>query len=363
MDAIQPLDSEMDDVIRFLNKHLRPDTSWSIKEEYPLVFDSKNSGNVRIIKDAEKILAHAVSKYLLIKTPVGIFKVAAIGSVVTDPKFRNQGHSQKVLEASLEAAKTHGCDFAILWTDIYDFYRKLGFELSGSEIGMKIDSSFSYLNEEQLRIESTSNVSSEALLKVYNKHLVGTIRIPADIQSYLKIPNMKLYTAWDSKNQLRSYAALGKGADLNGYVHEWGGGVSDLLTMFQHIQRVENRTLTVISPAHSQNLIRQMETAGASVNNGFLGMIKILDTKNLFFKMKRHTRSRGYDKFVMEKRNGEYYFGNGEAIFKTSCERDIVKLLFGPQRPSDLFKFDPDTEKVLNDVLPVPMWIWGWDSI
>ena len=123
-----PLESEIKNVVGFLNKHLRPGVDWSISAEYPQVFHPANRNNLRIITDQDQVLAHAAIKYLLIKNQFGIFKVAAIGSVVTDPNYRNQGLSQKILESCLLAAERETVDFAILWTDLFDYYRKFGFE-------------------------------------------------------------------------------------------------------------------------------------------------------------------------------------------------------------------------------------------
>ena len=68
------------------------------------------------------------------KTPVGLFKVGALGSVVTSTDHRNQGLSTLTIESCLNAARQQGCEFAILWTNLYEFYRKIGFELAGSEM-------------------------------------------------------------------------------------------------------------------------------------------------------------------------------------------------------------------------------------
>ena len=121
-----PLETELASVVRFLDSHLRPEEKWSITSEYPLAFIDANRTNIRIITENEEVLAHAVMRPLLIKTPVGLFKVAAIGSVVTSTDHRNQGLSTKTLESCIEAGRASACDFAILWTNLYDFYRRMG---------------------------------------------------------------------------------------------------------------------------------------------------------------------------------------------------------------------------------------------
>ena len=130
-DLRSPRPEELTKLIEFLNVNLRPDSSWSINQEYPVALNQKNLGNIRILTEGEEILSHAVIKSLIVKTPIAIYRAAAIGNVVTHPEHRNQGFSQKILEDCLEHAKSMQSDFAILWTDLFDFYRKLNFELAG----------------------------------------------------------------------------------------------------------------------------------------------------------------------------------------------------------------------------------------
>jgi hypothetical protein len=77
-----PIESEYDRVLEFLDNRLRPHSPWSIASEYPTALSRSNLNNIRIITEAEKVLSHAVLKPLIIKSPLAIFKVGAIGSVV-----------------------------------------------------------------------------------------------------------------------------------------------------------------------------------------------------------------------------------------------------------------------------------------
>ncbi|MCB0365974.1 MAG: GNAT family N-acetyltransferase [Bdellovibrionaceae bacterium] len=357
-----PQDVELSQVFEFLDTQLRPKADWSIKQEYPTALTKENSGNIRIIKSNDKIIAHAVVHYSLTKTAAGIFKVAAIGSVVTDPEFRNQGLSRQVIESCLKTAELHGCDFAVLWTNLYDFYRKFEFELAGSEVALVIEKEFSPPNE-NLRIMETTKVAAEALLRVYSQHTVGAIRIAEDFRKYLAIPNTKLYTAWDAHNNLKAYAVEGKGVDLVGYIHEWGGSVSSLLPLLAHVRRQAKTPITIIASGRATNLSRQLVEYGALKNEGFLGMIKILNPKNLCFKLMRYARALGKEDWVFDYSEGLYYIGTSKGLFKTDSPKDVVKLVFGPLKAHEIKGFDEETTKVMEEVLPIPFWIWGWDSI
>ncbi|MCB0357116.1 MAG: GNAT family N-acetyltransferase [Bdellovibrionales bacterium] len=357
-----PQTDEYNKVIDFLNHNLRSKEGWSIVNEYPLALDNSNLHNIRIIEKDGKIVSHAVIKNLLIKTPIAIFRVAAIGSVVTSPEFRQQGYSQLIVKDCLKLAHDQGADIAILWTDIYDFYRKFGFELAGSETALIFNSP---LNSEisNLRYLQSNKVDPHALLRLYSQHSVGSLRNASDIDRYLKIPNSHLYTAWDSENQLQAYAVEGRGADLSNYLHEWGGSVSKLLALIGEIYKQKNEAITLITPSHSITLIRRAKEKGALINEGYLGMIKLVNTKNLFFKIKRFARYIGQDDFIIEFNGQDYIVGHSGHIFRTHSEKDIVQLIFGPHKASQLQSFDIETTQILEKILPIPMWIWGWDSV
>src|SRR3954471_16374926 len=83
MEGPRPLfDHELGAFVDFLSTNLRPNHGWSIAEEYPLAIQETNLNNVRVIKDEKGgFISAAVMKPLIIKSPAGLFKVAAIGSV------------------------------------------------------------------------------------------------------------------------------------------------------------------------------------------------------------------------------------------------------------------------------------------
>lgn len=357
-----PLETEFKNVVQFLDEELRANVAWSISAEYPNALSESNRGNMRIIKAGDQVLSHALLRPMIVKSPVGLLKVAGIGSVVTSSEHRNQGLSTKIIESCLVEARAQGCDFAILWTNLYDFYRKMGFELAGSEISIVIDHELN-ANENGLKFLESNKVSAEAIHRVFSKHTVTSMRTVDEIQRNLQIPNSRVYTAWDAQQQLAAYAIEGKGADLDGYIHEWGGGVAALTSLFSHIHKTQKRPVTVIIPRHSQNLLNGLREKGCEPVDGFLGMIKLLQCGNLFSKIQRYARSLGVSDFILEKQGEEYVFGVGQNVYKTSHERDIVKLLFGPQNASQIHYFAPATAATLEKVLPISMWVWGWDSV
>lgn len=365
MEGPRPLfEHELGDLVRFLSTHLRPGKQWTIAEEYPLAIHDSNLNNVRVIRDIDGgFLSAAVMKPLIIKSPVGIFKVAAIGSVVTNPEHRNKGLSRQVLEDCINSARAHGCDFAILWTDLYDFYRKLGFELAGTEISVTIPTNFKCADVPGMKFMNTNKIDPEAMLRLYSQHTTGSVRTVDEVRRLLQIPNSRVFTAWDEQNRLQAYAVEGKGADLDGYIHEWGGGVSKLLPLIRYAIQQQKRPLNLITPSHSANLIRQLVAGGGVEHSGVLGMIKLLNPPAFMTKIKKYVRAMGVEDLVLEPRDGRYYMGYKDQIFSTDTETDIVRLVFGPLKASQLSSFDKETSEVFEKLFPINMWIWGWDSV
>jgi GNAT superfamily N-acetyltransferase len=358
-----PFENELANVVRFLDSQLRPKEGWSIASEYPVAFSEANRAFIRIITESDKVVSHALIRPMIVKAPVGLIKVAALGSVVTSSEHRNQGLSTKTIDSCLEAARGSACEMAILWTNLYDFYRRMGFELAGTEVAILLDREIQPPEAPGLKIMEGAKVAADAIHRLYSQHSVTSIRSVEETRKYLQIPNSRVYTAWDAQGQLKAYAVEGKGADLGGYVHEWGGGVSALLPLFAHIRRTQKRPITIIVPGHSQNLLRAFEPFGVKHNEGLLGMIKILDHQSLFGKIQRLARAKGVSDLVMEARpDGKFYIGTGDKIFTTENETDIVKLIFGPLKASEIPALG-ETAQLLENVLPLDMWIWGWDSV
>jgi N-acetylglutamate synthase-like GNAT family acetyltransferase len=349
------MESEVGPIIGFLNKYLRTGMDWSIEAEYPQVFSKNNLENLRIIEDQGRVLAHAATKYLILKTHIGLLKVAAIGSVLTDPSFRNQGLSHEILESSLAAANANGADFAILWTDLYEFYRKMGFELAGREISLVIEENPD-VAAGPLRLMKSNMISPEAILRLYQQHPCGSIRNVEEIRKNLQIPNSRVYSAWGSDNQLLAYAVEGKGADLKGYVHEWGGGVSALLPLLSHIRKDVGQPITVIMPSYAKNLIQQLSQWRVTINEGYLGMIRPVNFNSLFAKVTKRARQLGLADFVIEKTNEGFRVGSKGDIIQLSTINEVSQLLFGPLPEGSL-------KAEYQKLFPIDLWVWGWDSV
>lgn len=357
-----PSANEWPNILEFLNHSLRNDIEWSIANEYPTALTPTNLHNIQIISDEDRIISHAVVKPLIIKSPNLIFKVGAIGSVVTNPEYRNQGYSSQVIQSCLKLCEKQQCDVSILWTGLFDFYRKFDFELSGYEYSFIINKEI-ITPQLNLRYSHDPKVAVDAILRLYNQHTVCSVRSTDELKKYLNIPNTKLYTAWDVNGKLAAYAVEGKGIDLNGYIHEWGGNTPAIMSLLNYIYNLKKHSFTFIAPKHSQGLINQLSSQVNFANEGHLGMIRIMDFAQLSTKIKRAFRAVGVLDIVLEQQGDQYIFGCGNDLYTMSTVRDMTQLIFGPVKWDEMNFIKPETRQKLAKLLPLPFWVWGWDSI
>lgn len=339
-----PTENEFARVMDFLNGQLRPESQWSIAQEYPTALSTTNLHNMRIITENERILSHAVLKPLIVKTPHLVLKVGAIGSVVTDESRRGEGLSTQILASVLDEALRQECDVAVLWTEIHDFYRRIGFELAGFEQTFFIESHLEVTGA-KLIFKSTNQVDPEAIYRLMQKHTVMTHRSLDEVRRFLQIPNSTLYTAWSLDGRLEAFAVEGKGADLRDYLHEWSGSISSLLQLFNFVLMTKQRPYTLIAPRHSQSIAQALESRGVLRVDGHLGMIKALNRPSLLNKV--------------QKAMGAY--GGLPTEVNQLSDLDFVRFLFGPHDQSHAPLLDANPR--IREIIPLRFWLWGWDSI
>ncbi len=80
-----------------------------------------------------------------------------------------------------------------------------------------------------------------------------------------------------------------------------------------------------------------------------------------FAKIKKTARSLGILDIMIEERNGEYWLGCGQDIIVINDIKSLIQIIFGPAQ--DIPYLNEDTKRKLSKIFPMPLWIWGWDSI
>lgn len=166
-----------------------------------------------------------------------------IGSVCTDPKFRNLGLAMKTIQLAEKKAQENHADFIFLFADNNNLYHKLNYLSSGKTYLAQISSSLNNkipFNNFRSLINYCSNLKISPTLNVVTKNKLSELQenekskiwqyivknAPASesILSYLefcdilKIKNMQLYYILNEDNIL-GVCFFNKGDDFQNVIH------------------------------------------------------------------------------------------------------------------------------------------------
>jgi predicted acetyltransferase len=354
---VKPTPLVIEESIGLMTKCMREENShaksgYLLDKEYPNVFKSLNYDNIWSLKENGSVVSALAAYPFKIKINESIFNAVGIGSVSTHPAHRKKGLSAKLHKMAIDYySQINHYDFAILWTDMFDYYRKFDYELVGEEVVFVIDSPVNP-RVKNVKIKQYDKSQLEGIHSLYETHENCAARTIDDFETYLKIPDMHIATAF-RKDKLVAYAICGKGSDLEATVHEWGGDIDALLHLLNYHLKREGRNVSLIS-AQGEPLLDELTKQHLKPYIGHLGMIRILDVNSFQKKLNidglRLTKIENSEKVKIE-----YYEHKTTIDLKT-----LSKLCFGPETADEILG---NGFKELSQSLPVSFFVWGLDSV
>lgn len=243
-----------------LQKTLRSDNhEYSITCEYPLLMSQEGMqySYTIVAKEAgEDIVcahAHFWPRELQNETTGEIYKIALIGNVASDPRFRGRGLMRRLFEHFVKLAEQQGFLGLFLWSELLQFYHKLGFSPFGSELRISLRQDPRYKVRKTWSRVSVSEMSKEKLDRLMSSRYATKVSLKRSLDEFfelLAIPDTILLVD-DFSLQKPNYCILGKGADMIGVIHEWGMQDAKVLAdCAQHIlQRTGWSQVMVLTPS------------------------------------------------------------------------------------------------------------------
>lgn len=341
-----------------------------VAKDFPQLYQASNSKHLWAAFDDKKLVAHAGFYPAVLKVEGLGLPVAGIGGVFTTEEKQGQGLATKLIEKCVREAKRGGAALAFLWSDKHEFYGKLGFHLVGRQwtvafepkhapvltaMGEKLGIPANALQFTDEKLDGEFLRQSHAYLDVYP---LGVARSPEEHALYLESGSCRVISAWVGK-QLAAYFVIGKGKDLQNYIHEWAGAEGALHHLAARCLQDFGHGLFLLSPQFMPDevpWIYALDEAGVPISAEYLALVKMLD----FSKIKKLThdymKQLGIDEsdLVIEESNGEYEltWRGGEPLVMD--EAGFLRLLFGPELPEN---------KEMQAFLPMRLWYWGMDSV
>jgi GNAT superfamily N-acetyltransferase len=266
------VEGDLDEAGELMRSVLRP--TGELASEYPLVFNERGSGQLLSLREGGRIVSTcAVIERKLIH-PGGETKVGFIGSVVTHPEARGQGYATKLLEYTEDKLRDAGCEHALLWADDPVFYGRRGYALEGHEVDFLVDKGTGAFPVGELNVRPFALGESEAVHSLYIKHEARVARTSAETAMLLECPRMTVLVA-ERDDEVVSYLCFGRGADLEGVAHEWGGESEGVMACLAKLV-ADHEAVFVMTPGDPGVLGDRLDAIGAMRAYGRLGMSKPL---------------------------------------------------------------------------------------
>ena len=285
--------------------------------------------------------------------------------------FRSQGKglATSLVSKCCEEARNAGAALAFLWSDKHEFYLKLGFHLVARQWTISFEPKHAPLlralgeraeiPERALRV--SEEVNGELLRQSHEmltQYPLGVERTPEEHAMYLDGGACRVVSAWAGK-QLAAYFVIGKGKDLQGYVHEWGGAEGALCHLMAQCLEDFQCPLSLLSPQFMPEevpWIYSLERAGIPAKAEYLALVKLLSLEKLQRLVRDYLQRIGLDpaEFSIAPEEDHFRLSWRGKVLGPLDEAGLLRLLFGPQLPE---------EGEMRAFLPLRLWYWGMDSV
>ncbi len=259
-----------------VGKWFAPEEEVSLSSEYPLLFRDHPAVRHYIVEEEEgSPLSHAALLVRHVVSGPARLRIGMISCVATAPEARGRGLASEVVDWAVRSAADKRCALVLLWSELEEFYGRLGFHRMGREwIYLLERDAFAGAYPEPIPY------SEEYAGQVYSLYLKKAVRVersPEEMRALLSIPGTTTYLARGSSGGIEAYACQGKGRDFQGVIHECGGEPRAMERLFGGILARSAGPVPLILSPLEESLGALLAGKGIFPTEGALGLGKILD--------------------------------------------------------------------------------------
>ncbi|MDF1837882.1 MAG: GNAT family N-acetyltransferase, partial [Planctomycetota bacterium] len=254
-----------------------------LASEFPLVFDPSFQGSlVGLEVDDSVVSACAILPRDMIFNG-WLLKVGMIGSVATEEGHRGKGYAGQLLRQAEKNLFCEGAVISMLWADEAAFYEKKGYIPVGCEVdyALAVTDANKLPSSEGVRwIETRDHAAIHAL---YVRHSHRADRTLAESSTLMHGPGIAGLVR-EIDGEVVGYALMGRGHDLQGVVHEWGGDTSHVLSClraFLDNMPEEATTIYLMCPVTAVDMRKGLLDLEIPALEGVLAMARVLDMPSM----------------------------------------------------------------------------------
>ncbi|MGK5087509.1 GNAT family N-acetyltransferase [Bdellovibrionota bacterium FG-2] len=325
--TIIPIESKSlkDQFLALLNGAFEVPQGSSFFDDFPVWGEASGLEAARRLRlggvvDGKLVSAAAVRLGKMRTTSGELISVALLGAVATDPAYRGKGYASLVVEQAVQWAERSGAFLVLLWGSEHAMYRRLDFELCGSQALVPLEP----LRSQGLKLNSGW---VPALWDMVLKNRQGGLVLESSDRQWFEAHRNVAWFWVGEKNRPQAYAALGRGIDMSGIVHEWGGERESLQGLLVSLGELRTGSM-ILGPS-----ARLREMGFQVAQEEYLCLARVLNREALFRAFMRAPAP--------------------ESV-RGARAVDLPRIFFGPS--SELLAAGQ------LDGLPVPLWVWGLDA-
>ncbi|MFL5812618.1 MAG: GNAT family N-acetyltransferase [Bdellovibrionia bacterium] len=293
----------------------------------------------------QELAACAGVRMARLKTPSGGLPVALIGAVATHETYRGAGLASGLVSLATEWAGARGASAVFLWGSEYSLYNRLGFELCGAQVMVPLDS----LELSETEANSVQTGWDRSIFQRMKSREGGLALADTDERWMAAHRSVEWFWVGDGQN-CDAYVAVGRGIDLQGIVHEWGGEPAALRSLLGWLRK-QRSGLTLLGAPW---ILERFGFRAQQAQPEFLCLARVLQPELLvkaFYPnsdFSAHAQGSG---FLVTSEQGSLQLDSAQ----------IARLVLGPHLESASQETRQGGKRQLT--VPIPLWIWGLDAV
>ena len=294
--------------------------------------------------DAGNLKSCAAGRICHLRTPLGgLIPIGLIGAVATDPMARNQGLASQVVSAVSDALAQKGAAAIFLWGSEHTMYQRLGFELCGEQSRIALN---------HLGLETAIETPLRSVHKGWNPQIFDLqkrrrhgLALFAHDHAWMSEHGNTEWWTLQAQGRVTAYLGYGRGMDMQGIVHEWGGDAGDLQLLLKkfHLERPHSELLC------NDALLRESGFTAKPTDLEYLCLGKVIQPSLFLSAYGRGHQARC--QFVDDHWQITLQFHPTHTL----TQREMSKFFFGPEQYSEFARLQDSWE-------PLPLWFWGLDA-
>ena len=253
---------------------------------WPQMFGPRADTRHYVARAAEdRVVAHAAARSVRLVLGDEVVTGELIGGVATAPDVRGQGHASALLAAIERDAAAFRVTALLLWSELHEFYRRLGYTPAGEQWEVTLPTDRARMDAiDRLRALAadgrTRVAQPDDLLAIFELHArnpVGVRRSLRDLEVQATTDPLTCLIL-ERDGRCVAFACRDKGADLTGWWHDFGGMDADVAAILATALTTGTTPVTLLLPNYRLELLAALIDSStlAHVHTGCCALVRYL---------------------------------------------------------------------------------------